>query len=126
VDFGSAKVLTAAFLNQANFPHCHIQGHATDSWESPSFDLGADLVFDDCGNRKGWFDLTAFNFRWLRILIPGAQALDSHQPLANLQSAGQVLGLPSLPAHTVGDWLALAVAAWRQVEPATGRPGAVA
>jgi hypothetical protein len=79
VDFGSAKVLTGLFLNQCNFPHCHVQGHASDSWASPSFDLGVDLVLDDAANRKGWFDLVAFNYRWLRILIPGSQTLDKSE-----------------------------------------------
>lgn len=76
VDFGSAKTLTALFVNQANFPHFHAQGNASDSWSTPSFDLGCDLVVDDAANRKGWFDLTAFNYRWLRILIPASQTLD--------------------------------------------------
>lgn len=76
-DLGSAKALTALFVNRANFPELHIQGHASDSWGSPSFDLECDLVQDDAGNRKGWFDLTAFNYQWVRILIPSGQALDS-------------------------------------------------
>lgn len=84
VDFGSAKNLTAAFLNQANFPHCHIQGHASDSWGSPSFDLGCDLVLDEAGNRKGWFDLSAFAYRWLRILIPSGQTLDGGDTVPKL------------------------------------------
>ncbi len=76
-DLGAAKALTALFVNRANFPHLHIQGNASDSWSSPSFDLGCDLVADDVANRKGWFDLAAFNYQWVRILIPGSQALDS-------------------------------------------------
>jgi glutamyl-Q tRNA(Asp) synthetase len=42
----------------------------------------------------------------------GAQALDLAQPLAALQAAGRVLGLPGLPARSVPDWLAQAVPAW--------------
>jgi glutamyl-Q tRNA(Asp) synthetase len=42
----------------------------------------------------------------------GAQALDTRDPLAALRAAGAVLGLPALPAATVGDWLAAATAAW--------------
>ena len=76
-DLGGAKSLTALFVNRANFPHLHIQGHASDDWGSPSFDLGCDLVKDDADNRKGWFDLAAFNYQWVRILIPGSQALDA-------------------------------------------------
>ncbi len=43
----------------------------------------------------------------------GALSIDAAQPLAVLQAAGKVLGLPELPASTQGDWLAQAVAAWR-------------
>jgi glutamyl-Q tRNA(Asp) synthetase len=42
----------------------------------------------------------------------GAAAIDSTQPLAVLQAAGQALGLPALPATTVADYLAQAVSAW--------------
>lgn len=42
----------------------------------------------------------------------GAAALDLHDPLAALQQAGAVLGLPVLPAATAADWLAAAVRVW--------------
>lgn len=42
----------------------------------------------------------------------GAQALDLHDPLAALQAAGRVLGLPALPGTTAADWQAAAVPAW--------------
>ncbi|MBF0411054.1 MAG: hypothetical protein HQM10_27190, partial [Candidatus Riflebacteria bacterium] len=76
VDFGAAKSLTALFLNNCNFATCKIQGNASDSWADPSYDEDVTLALDDISNRKGWFDLTAFNYRWLRILIPW-QVLDS-------------------------------------------------
>jgi glutamyl-Q tRNA(Asp) synthetase len=41
-----------------------------------------------------------------------AQALDVGDPLAALQAAGAVLGLPLAAALTVPDWLAQAVSAW--------------
>ena len=77
MDLGSAKALTAVFLNRANFPQARIQGHASDSWGTPSFNLLVDLVRDEAENRKVYTQLTAFNYQWLRILIPGSQALDS-------------------------------------------------
>jgi glutamyl-Q tRNA(Asp) synthetase len=43
----------------------------------------------------------------------GALPIDAAQSLAVLQAAGKVLGLPELPASTVTDWLAQAMAAWR-------------
>jgi glutamyl-Q tRNA(Asp) synthetase len=42
----------------------------------------------------------------------GAQALDSADPLAALQAAAAVLGLPAQRARSVSDWLAAAVPAW--------------
>ncbi len=42
----------------------------------------------------------------------GAAPLDLRDPLAALQAAGAVLGLPPLPASTMADWLAAATAAW--------------
>ncbi len=42
----------------------------------------------------------------------GAQALDLADPLAALQAAAAVLGLPVHPATTLPDWLAGTVAAW--------------
>jgi glutamyl-Q tRNA(Asp) synthetase len=42
----------------------------------------------------------------------GAEPLALVDPLAVLQQAGTVLGLPTLPAHDPGTWLAAAVSAW--------------
>lgn len=42
----------------------------------------------------------------------GAQALDTTDPLAALQAAARVLGLPAIAAATVPDWLGAATAAW--------------
>jgi glutamyl-Q tRNA(Asp) synthetase len=43
----------------------------------------------------------------------GAASIDTQQPLAVLQAAGRVLGLPALSVTTQGDWLAQGIAAWR-------------
>lgn len=42
----------------------------------------------------------------------GAAAVDLQEPLAALQAAGAVLGLPHLDARTLPDWLSKAVNAW--------------
>ena len=42
----------------------------------------------------------------------GAAPLDTHDPLAALQAAAAVLGLPAQPATASADWLAQAVRAW--------------
>jgi glutamyl-Q tRNA(Asp) synthetase len=53
----------------------------------------------------------------------GAAALDVSQPVAALQGAGRVLGLPTLDAATPADWLGQAVACWAGIiarsEPST-------
>ncbi len=55
----------------------------------------------------------------------GAQALDLAQPVAALQAAAAVLGLPHIAAATPPDWLALAVPAWAGHCGATSRRAAV-
>lgn len=42
----------------------------------------------------------------------GARALDLRDPVAALQAAGDVLGLPVLPADTAAHWLQAAIPAW--------------
>jgi glutamyl-Q tRNA(Asp) synthetase len=42
----------------------------------------------------------------------GAQALDTHQPLEILATAGAVLGRPHIPAHSANDWLRRAIVCW--------------
>lgn len=102
MDFGAATVVNAVFFNQANFPACTIQGNATDAWEDPTFELDAALIKDEADNRKGWFALAAFNFQYLRILIPGSQTLDSGSvpQLGNLIT-GQAQDMPKVSDLTV-------------------------
>ncbi len=52
----------------------------------------------------------------------GAAPLDSARPLATLQAAGAVLGLPPLPAASVADWLAGATRLWAKTWLAAGPP----
>lgn len=77
LDFGATASPTAIFLNQVNFPAATIQGNATDSWGSPSFTQAIAPALDRCKNRKGWFDLTGFSYRYMRILISAGQTLDN-------------------------------------------------
>jgi hypothetical protein len=102
VDFGVAASLSAVFLNRANFPQAKIQGHATDVWTSPSYDATVNLVQDEAGNRKGWYDLTAFNYRWIRILIPSGQTLDGGASLPQLGNwiTGTAADLPVVAEYS--------------------------
>ena len=56
----------------------------------------------------------------------GAAPLDTTDPLAALQAAGRVLGLPAIEAGSVADWLAAAIeawaAAWLRPAEAAGEP----
>ena len=53
----------------------------------------------------------------------GAQPLNLSDPVAALAAAGAVLGLPTLPANTVSEWLAAAPAAWAGIIRAFTRTG---
>jgi hypothetical protein len=87
VDFGSATTVAGVFLNRANFLSATIQGNDTDSWAGPSFSQAKTLVTDDIGNTHGYWTLTAFNYRYLRILIPAQSFLDG----ATVPSLGNLI-----------------------------------
>lgn len=75
-DFSAAQTLAAIFLNDVNFDKVIIQGHATDSWASPSFASGTITVSQNpvTGRYQVYIPLTAFNYRWMRIFIPTGTA----------------------------------------------------
>ena len=54
----------------------------------------------------------------------GAQALELADPLAALQAAGTVLGLPRFAVDSVADWLSAAVPAWAGIMRALTSTGA--
>lgn len=95
-DFGGATVLTDLFLNRCNFGTVKIQGHASDSWADPDYNETFTLVQDQAANRKGFFELTAFNYRWLRILIEAGQTLDNSEayPAIGNLITGQAAEMP--------------------------------
>lgn len=78
-DFGSAKSLTGLFLNRFNFAAFTIQGHTSDTWTDPDYEavitgLTKDEVYEE--NYMHYFkELVAFNYRYLRILIPAQTPL---------------------------------------------------
>ena len=53
----------------------------------------------------------------------GARALDLSNPMLALAAAGAVLGLPTLQATSVPEWLAAAQAAWAGIIPTLTRTG---
>ncbi len=56
----------------------------------------------------------------------GARALDPAKPVATLQAAGKVLGLPDIAAQTAASWLAQAVPIWGERRRSTPPCGDVA
>jgi hypothetical protein len=111
-DMGAAATLTALFANRANFPSMRIQGNSTDSWTSPPFNVLCALSRDDAGNRKGWYNLSGFNYRWLRILIPGGQTLDfGSVPEVGNVIAGIAVEMPIVRDLTID--IARVVSSWQ-------------
>ncbi|GAG50253.1 unnamed protein product, partial [marine sediment metagenome] len=75
-DFGAAQAMAALFLNYINFDKVTIQGHATDSWGTPSFEETFEISQDDRVQRyKAYCALTNFNYRWQRGFIPSDATL---------------------------------------------------
>lgn len=71
-NFGAAQSLDAILINHVNFDEVAIQGNATDSWTSPSYD-GSDLDISQnkwTGRYQIYIPLTSFNYQYLRIYIP--------------------------------------------------------
>lgn len=74
IDLGAAAAIPQIWLNNANFTSATLQANAADSWSSPSVSKSVTLAKDDIGIYKGFFDLSATNYRYVRIVIP-VQAL---------------------------------------------------
>lgn len=78
-DFGAARSLTGLFLNRFNFASFRIQGNATSDFSSPSYNVlvsaqTKDEIYDE--NYMHYFhEFNAFNYRYLRIFIPGQTPL---------------------------------------------------
>jgi hypothetical protein len=76
IDLGAAVAIPQIWLNNANFSSATLQANAADSWGSPSVSQTVTLAKDDIGIYKGYFDLSATNYRYVRVVIP-VQALVS-------------------------------------------------
>ena len=96
-----SSAIGSLFLNRCNFSHAHVQWNATDSWTSPTIDQGVDLALDDAGNRKAWVDLPANDAGFVRILIPGSQALDNSE---SVPAIGNLIVGTAATLPTIGDF----------------------
>lgn len=77
IDFLSAKTLTGIWLIRTNFAQVTIQGHATDTWTSPSFTQTMTVARNPWNFRYQLaIPLHGFTFRFLRILIPSQTPTD--------------------------------------------------
>ena len=83
--FGAVTALDSVYLGNANFATVTIQGNNSDSWSAPAFSKSFLLGMNDADVRKGFLDITGFNYSYLRVLIP-VQTLDSgtYPQLGNL------------------------------------------
>lgn len=103
IDLGAAVAIPQIWLNNANFVSVTLQANATDAWSAPSVTKDVTLASDDICIIKGFFDLSATNYRYVRIVIP-VQALTDGDTV------------PSLGNIIIGEAVALKIAAW---EPQT-------
>lgn len=84
IDFGATRTLQGVFIDNVNTASVKVQGHATNSWGSPSYDSGATTISLDRsdGRYKLFLNLSATTFaspgyRYMRLLNNSATALDS-------------------------------------------------
>lgn len=92
-DFAAPAAPSAIFLNKCNFAGAVVQGNTSDSWGTPAFTQAISLVKDRCLNRKGWFALTGFSYRYMRILIAAGQTLDNSESTPAIGNV--LLGIPA-------------------------------
>ncbi|MCH8029052.1 MAG: hypothetical protein IH874_03875 [Candidatus Dadabacteria bacterium] len=98
LDFSTARSVPSVFLDNCNFATVKIQGNAADVWTSPSFDSGNLTLNNDpkLGRRKRLIDLTAFNLRFMRILI-SSQTVDDN---ASFYEIGDVASVQTIATLT--------------------------
>lgn len=92
VDFGSAKTVDVILLARTNFTTARIQGNASDSWGAPAFNQLVTITQNPMNLRYQYGAvLTAFSYRYLRILIPSQTPTDgaSYYLLGGLWAGGQ-------------------------------------
>jgi len=80
IDLGAPMALKAVGVVDANYASCKIQGNASDSWGSPSFDSGTITIAQEklTGLYRLHFSaLDTFNYRYLRLLIPAQTPTDN-------------------------------------------------
>ena len=78
VDFGSAATIEAVGLIRTNFTSATIQGNATDAWGGPSYTQAITIARNPWNTRYQYgYRPVAFNYRFLRVLIPTQATTDS-------------------------------------------------
>jgi hypothetical protein len=77
VDFGVAKAVETFLIARTNFTSARIQGNPSDSWGAPAFDQAITIDRNPVNGRYQYgATLTAFNYRFLRVLIPSQTPVD--------------------------------------------------
>jgi hypothetical protein len=98
-DLGAVTDIERIWLNNANFLSATLQANDSNSWGDPAVSISAILAEDDVGIIKGFFDLSAVDYRYVRVVIP-VQALTDGE------------SLPSLGNLIIGTSEELKVASW--------------
>ena len=72
LDTGATGTAVAAvYMGGVNVTSMTIQGNDTDAWGSPAFSLAVTISQDaELLKRKGFFALTGFEYRYMRLVIP--------------------------------------------------------
>jgi hypothetical protein len=81
LDFGATVALGVIALVRANFLTATVQGHATNSWGSPSYSEAIQTGREPTNTRYGRVLIPSgtgspFNYRWLRLVIAAQTPLD--------------------------------------------------
>jgi len=78
LDTGAAETAVAAvYIGGVNFTSMTIEGNETNSWGAAAFQLGAVIGRDaELLKYKGFFALTDFEYRYMRLIIPAQTRTD--------------------------------------------------
>lgn len=117
VDFGATTALAALVLDNLTTALVTIEGHASNSWGSPSFSDAAIAVSQDRTDDryKLYRTLSSFNYRFMRLRTTSTATVDSSRGF----------GFGTFAAlSAVSDFPALEFPVWDRVDPANEHPKA--
>jgi len=99
IDLGAPVAIPYIWLNNANFLLATLQANSANSWDTPAVSLDVTLAADDINIIKGFFALSATNYRYVRLVIPSQTFTDGESE-------------PSLGNIIIGETVELRVSEW--------------